>query len=63
MADPLPGKQFNNGPAQAARPAASAATFAPECLVPGGALPQRRRRGGANLAGFRSMAGGLFGKK
>ena len=48
--------------AQAARPVASDATFAPECLVPGGALPQRRRRGGANLAGFRGMAGGLFGK-
>ena len=48
---------------QAARPAASDATFSPECLVPGGALPMRRRRGGANLAGFRSMAGGLFGKK
>ena len=49
--------------AQAARPAAVDATFAPDCLTPGGALPMRRRRGGANLAGFRSMAGGLFGKK
>jgi hypothetical protein len=49
--------------AQAARPAVSNATFAPECLVPGTALPMRRRRGGANLAGFRGMAGGLFGKK
>jgi cytoskeletal protein RodZ len=49
--------------AQASRPAASTATFAPDCLVPGSALPMRRRRGGANLAGFRSMAGGLFGKK
>ncbi|MFM8260456.1 MAG: hypothetical protein ACKN83_11655 [Vulcanococcus sp.] len=49
--------------AQAARPAISNATFAPECVVAGGALPMRRRRGGANLAGFRSMAGGLFGKK
>ena len=48
---------------QAARPAATNATFSPECLVPGAALPMRRRRGGANLAGFRSMAGGLFGKK
>ena len=48
---------------QAARQAASDATFSPECLVPGAALPMRRRRGGANLAGFRSMAGGLFGKK
>ena len=49
--------------AQASRPAVSNATFSPECLVPGSALPMRRRRGGANLAGFRSMAGGLFGKK
>lgn len=49
--------------AQAARPAISNATFSPECLVPGTALPIRRRRGGANLAGFRAMAGGLFGKK
>ena len=49
--------------AQASRPAVSNATFSPECLVPGNALPMRRRRGGANLAGFRSMASGLFGKK
>ena len=49
--------------AQAARPAAVDATFPPDCPTPGGALPVRRRRGGANLAGFRSMAGGLFGKK
>ena len=49
--------------AQASRPAVTNATFAPECVSAGGALPMRRRRGGANLAGFRSMAGGLFGKK
>ena len=48
---------------QAARPETSKATFAPECVTAGGALPMRRRRGGANLAGFRSMASGLFGKK
>ena len=48
---------------QAARPAVSAATFAPDCVTAGGALPMRRRRGGANLAGFRGMAGSLFGKK
>ena len=48
---------------QAAKPAATFSTFAPECVTAGGALPMRRRRGGANLAGFRSMAGGLFGKK
>ena len=49
--------------AQAARPAVVNATFAPECVTAGGALPMRRRRGGANLADFRSMASGLFGKK
>ena len=48
---------------QAAKPAATLSTFAPECVTAGSALPLRRRRGGANLAGFRSMAGGLFGKK
>jgi hypothetical protein len=48
---------------QAAKPAATLSTFAPECVTAGGALPMRRRRGGANLAGFRSMAGGLFGQK
>ena len=48
---------------QAAKPVATLSTFAPECVTAGGALPMRRRRGGANLAGFRSMAGGLFGKK
>ena len=49
--------------ADAARPAISNATFAPDFVTAGGALPMRRRSGGANLAGFRSMAGGLFGKK
>ncbi|MEN9768146.1 MAG: hypothetical protein RLZZ32_2106 [Cyanobacteriota bacterium] len=48
---------------EAARPARTNDTFAPECVTAGGALPMRRRRGGANLAGFRSMASGLFGKK
>jgi len=48
---------------QAAKPATTYSTFAPECVTAGGALPMRRRRGGANLASFRSMAGGLFGKK
>jgi len=48
---------------QAAKPAATLSTCAPECVTAGGARPMRRRRGGANLAGFRSMAGGLFGKK
>ena len=48
---------------QAALPAKTDATFAPECVTAGGALPMRRRRGGANLAGFRGMASGMFGKK
>jgi len=48
---------------QAALPAKTDATFAPACVTAGGALPMRRRRGGANLAGFRSMASGMFGKK
>jgi len=48
---------------QAALPAKTDATFAPECVTAGGTLPMRRRRGGANLAGFRSMASGMFGKK
>ena len=45
--------------AAASRPAPSLTTFAPDCLVPGAAVT-RRRRGGANLAGFRSMAAGMF---
>ncbi|MCT0225255.1 hypothetical protein [Synechococcus sp. CS-1328] len=45
--------------AAASRPAPTLATFAPDCLVPGAAVT-RRRRGGANLAGFRSMAAGMF---
>jgi hypothetical protein len=42
--------------AQASRPAPSQATFAPDCLAPSGALPRRRRRGGADLGGFKEMA-------
>ncbi len=48
---------------QANRPAPSQATFAPDFLTPGGALPQRRRRAGANLAEFKALAGSLLGKK
>lgn len=44
---------------QASRPPASKVTFAAENLAPGAFIP-RRRRGGANLAGFRDMAGSLF---
>lgn len=46
--------------AQEAKPAATLATFAPECLNPANAVPTRRRRAGANLAGFKTMAAGLF---
>lgn len=46
--------------AQEARPAPSNATFAPDCLNPANALPSRRRRPGANLAGFKAMAEGMF---
>jgi len=49
--------------ADAARPAISNATFAPDFVTAGGALPMRRRSGGANLAGFKAMAGSMFGKK
>jgi hypothetical protein len=49
--------------ADAARPAINNATFAPDFVTAGGALPMRRRSGGANLAGFKAMAGSLFGKK
>jgi hypothetical protein len=44
---------------QANRPAPTLATFAPDCLSPG-ALQLRRRRGGADLARFRTLAGGLL---
>jgi hypothetical protein len=46
--------------AQDAMPAPSNATFAPECLNPANAVPTRRRKAGANLAGFKSMAAGMF---
>jgi len=46
--------------AQEAMPPASTATFAPECLNPANAVPSRRRRAGANLAGFKAMASGLI---
>lgn len=46
--------------AQANRPAPSLVTFAPDCVTPGGAQPRRRRRGGADLSGFREMAQGMM---
>ena len=42
--------------AQANQPVPSLSTFAAECLVPGGSTTPRRRRGGANLADFRTIA-------
>ncbi len=46
--------------AQAERPAPSLSTFAPECVTAGGAVPIRRRKAGANLAGFKAMAQGMM---
>ena len=45
---------------EAARPAVSLSTFAPDNLLPGTGLRQRRRRPGSNLKGFKDMAGDLF---
>lgn len=45
--------------AQEALPPPSTATFAPESLNPANALPRRRRRAGANLAGFKAMGASL----
>ena len=42
--------------AQGAMPAPSNATFAPDCLNPVNAVPTARRRAGANLAGFKTIA-------
>jgi hypothetical protein len=46
--------------AQANRPAPSTATFAPECVVAGGAIPRSRRSAGANLGAFKEMAKGMM---
>ncbi|MEX0588906.1 MAG: hypothetical protein WD136_06585 [Cyanobium sp.] len=46
--------------AQESLPPPSNVTFAPECLNPANALPSRRRLAGANLAGFKEMAAGMF---
>mgnify|MGYP006275718207 CR=1 FL=1 len=45
---------------QASRPAPTLATFAPDCVTAGGALARGRRRGGADLGGFRQMARGML---
>ena len=46
--------------AEAARPAVPLTTFAPDNLMPGSALRQGRRRPGASMKGFRTIAGDLF---
>ncbi|MFU8884045.1 MAG: hypothetical protein ACNA8O_01140 [Cyanobacteriota bacterium] len=46
--------------AQESRPAPSSVTFAPDCLNPANAVPSRRRRPGANLAGFKAMGAEMF---
>ena len=46
--------------AEATRPAVTMATFAPENLLPGTGLMARRRRPGASMRGFRSIASDLF---
>lgn len=46
--------------AEAARPEVNLTTFAVEALQPGNALRPQKRRPGANLRGFRSMAAELF---
>jgi len=45
--------------AQEAKPPASVVTFAPEALNPANAAPTRRRKAGANLAGYKQMAAGM----
>ena len=45
---------------EAARPAVTFSTFAPENLAAGAGLPSRRRRPGAAMNGFRSLAADLF---
>jgi len=44
----------------AARPPMTVATYAPDALQPGNGLRPQRRRPGANLRGFKSMAASLF---
>ena len=46
--------------ADRSRPAVTMATFAPENLLPGTGLMARRRKPGASMSGFRSIASDLF---
>jgi len=48
--------------AQEAKPAPTLSTFAPDALNPGNGVAMRRRRAGANLAGFKAMAKSMTGK-
>ena len=46
--------------AEAARPAITFSTYAPDRLMVGGGLPTRRRRPGASMQVFRGLATDLF---
>ena len=46
--------------ADQSRPAVTMVTFAPETLLPGTGLMARRRKPGASMRGFRSIASDLF---
>ena len=46
--------------ADQSRPAVTMVTFAPENLLPGTGLMARRRKPGASMRGFRSIASDLF---
>ena len=46
--------------AEQSRPAVTMATFAPDNLLPGTGLMARRRKPGASMSGFRSIASDLF---
>ena len=45
---------------QAARPAVAMSTYAPDNLMPGAGLMARKRRPGAGMKGFMTIAGDLF---
>ena len=45
---------------QAARPAVTMSTYAPSNLMPGAGLRARKRRPGAGMKGFMTIAGDLF---
>ena len=45
---------------QAARPVVTMSTYAPDNLMPGAGLMARKRRPGAGMKGFMTIAGDLF---